>query len=345
MEERIYEDEISLKELIMALVNNWKIIVSITLIFAILAGGYVFLIADEVYETVIDGTISIPESTSTRYGTYSFPTTDKMDYLNVAKSYNVVSRTIENLGLENATVEGFSNSISIMTEDGSTRFSIRVTGPSPEEAVERVRVLVANFLNEITIMNKERAITAFIIEKNVNNLSLEESRYYNEVQLTQLIEEFEDVSPVITLQKLVTSDPVYAAEVARERGIRIESLSDEMMLEEVINPHYSDLQGEMISVRKELQSIDRSIDRNNKHLEELREEQEAVVEYLLTGDDSSMSLDVLDVIESRIQFAAHPSYKPNVIEPRKMMTLAIAIVLGGMIGVFVAFFKEYWDNN
>ncbi|WMM24335.1 Wzz/FepE/Etk N-terminal domain-containing protein [Tissierella sp. MB52-C2] len=40
---------------------------------------------------------------------------------------------------------------------------------------------------------------------------------------------------------------------------------------------------------------------------------------------------------------AHPSSRP--IGPRKALNVAISLVLGGMIGVFLAFFIEYWETS
>lgn len=344
-EEKYYEDEISLKELIMALVKNWKLIVAITLACFLIASGYVFLVADEVFETTLEGTISIPENSSTRYGTYSLPTTNKMDYLNMIKSNSVVVKTVNDLELESVSVEGFSNSISIETEEDSTRFNVKVTASSPDDANLRINTLVENYLQEMKVYFKENAVDRFISSLNRSLDSLEESKEYNEMNLIQLEEDFVDVSPVITLQKLISNDPIYAAEIAKDRGIRLEDLTDEMMYEEVINPHYREIQGEIINIRKNLQSIERSLKRNEEHLAELKVERENIDKYHQSGNVSDANLVVMDVIGSNIQFAASPSYNDSPIAPRKLLILAISIVLGGMLGVFAAFFKEYWESS
>lgn len=343
-EERYYEDEISLKELIIALVKNWKLIAAITLACVLIASGYLFLVADEVYEATIEGTISVPESASTRYGSYSLPTTNKMDYLNMIKSNSVVAKTLNDLELEEASDSGFSNSITIETEEDSTRFSLIVTGPSPDAAILRINTLVENYLQEIKVYFKENAINKFISALNRRQDTLLETKEYNEMHLVQLEEDFTDVSPVITLQKLMSSDPLYAAEIAKDRGIRLEDVNDEMMYEEVINPHYSEIQGEIIGLRKSLQNIERSLKRDGEHLEELKSEKVKIDRYHQTGDFTDAHLEVMDVINSNIQFASSPSYNDSPIEPRKLLILAISLVLGGMLGVFAAFFKEYWEN-
>ncbi|MDW7661193.1 MAG: Wzz/FepE/Etk N-terminal domain-containing protein [Bacillota bacterium] len=345
MEDRHYEDEISLKELIMALVKNWKLIVMFIAISAILALGYVFIIADEVYESSIEGIISVPESTSTRYGTYTFPTTNKMDYLNEVYSNALLENFIDELGLKEETVEGFREDIVIDTEEESTRFMFKITGDSPEDAMNRLVVLKNLYLEEIQMKYKESALNYFVREYHVTAKQLEETLLNQKKQLRELETEFEDVSPVITLQKLVTSDPVYAAELAKSRGLNLEDLSGDKMLEEEINPHYLTIQGNIIDLRKTIQDTERAIEKNIKYTNELKTELVAVQNFAISGDESTLTNDMLNVMDSKLQMSVQPSFPRNPIAPRKALTLAIALVLGGMLGVFAAFFKEYWKNN
>lgn len=345
MEDRHYEDEISLKELIMALVKNWKLIMAFIVVAAILALGYVMIIADEVYEASLEGTINVPEAASTRYGSYSFPTTNKMDYLNVVYSNAVIQETLDDLDLAEVSVNWFSDSISIETEEESTRFRIKITGPSPEESKHRLLTLVENFEDEIKTTYKETALITFIRDYEVNTKNLNEDLLQTEKQLEEMQIEFSDIEPVITLRKLVTSDPVYAAELAKDRGVTLESLSDEMMLEEEINPHYSSLQGTLIELRKQIQSIERNIEKNVRYTEELKNELMNIQTYILTGDATKVDPDMVNVMESSLHFSVSPNVPENPIAPRKTLILAIALVLGAMLGVFVAFFKEYWQNS
>jgi capsular polysaccharide biosynthesis protein len=344
MEDKHYDDEISLKELILALVNNWKLIAIFVVVAAVLALGYVFIIADEVYESSIDGMISVPEITATRYGDYTFPSANKMDYLNVILSESVIQKTIQELGLD-SSVNGFRNSITITSDEKLNRFSFSLSGPTPEETQNRISVLTKHYMDEIVTMYKESALGYFVREKHVQSKQLDETLLNQEAKLKALEEEFKNVSPVITLQKMIISNPVYAAELSRSRGIRIEDLTDEMMLEEVVNENYLIFQGTIIELRKSIQDTKLEIEKNARHSIELRSEQNAVQNYILNGDDSKLTPDMLNVMESKIQLAAHPSYPESPIAPKKELTLAIALVLGGMLGVFVAFFKEYWKNN
>lgn len=344
MEDRHYEDEISLKELIMALVKNWKLIMTFIVVFAVLALGYIFIV-DEVYESTIEGIISVPETTSTRYGTYTFPTTNKMDYLNEVYSNTLLERFITELGIEDATVENFRERITIVTEEESTRFEFKITGESPEEAMNRLIILKNLFVDEIKLKYKESALNYFVREYHVTASQLEETLLNQKRQLQELETEFVDVSPVITLQKLVTSDPVYAAELAKSRGINLDELSGDKMLQEEINPHFLTIQGNIIDLRKAIQDTEREIEKNLKYSNELKSELASVQKYVISGDESTLTIDMLNVMDSKLQMSNQPSIPRNPIEPQKLLILAIALVLGAMLGVFAAFFKEYWKNN
>lgn len=344
MEDRQYEDEISLKELIMALVNNWKLIVVFIVVAAVLAVGYVQLIADDVYESSIEGIIRVPENTISRYGVYTYPTINKMDYLNEVYSNAMFQKFTEKMELEETSIEDFRNSIKIQTDEKSSRFVFKITGKSPEDAMNRLVVLKDLFLEEVKMKYKDSAIRYFIREYSVLAKQLDETLRNQQKQLADFETEFDDVSPVITLQKLVISDPVYAAELAKSRGISIDDLSGEKMLQEEINPHYLAIQGSIIDLRKQIQNTEREIEKNLRYTNELRNEHEAVQKYFLTGDSTNTTVDMLNVMESIIQMSIQPSLPRSPIAPRKALTLAIALVLGGMTGVFAAFFKEYWKN-
>lgn len=344
MEERHYEDEISLKELIMSLINNWKLIAICIVVAMLLALGYVLITSDNVYESTIDGVINVPETTSTRYGEYTFPTVNKMDYLNEVYSNALYQKFIEEMQLENVAIESFRNSITIETEEKSSRFVFKITGESPEEAMNRLTVLKELYLQEVQMKYSHNALKYFIRDNRVVAKQLGETLLNQQKQLVALETEFEDVSPVITLHKLVTSDPSFAAELAERRGLRIGDLSGDKMLEEEINPHYLTIQGFIIDLRKEIQDTEFELEKNIKYSAELKNELAVIQNYFATGDSSKITDDTFNVMDSTLQMGLQPSLPRSPVAQQKALTIAIALVLGAMLGVFLAFFKEYWKK-
>lgn len=77
------EEEIDLRELIMALWKQKVMIISISLIASILAGLYSVFILSPVYETRLNIVISMPETYNTKYGEYKLPITTNQQYINL----------------------------------------------------------------------------------------------------------------------------------------------------------------------------------------------------------------------------------------------------------------------
>lgn len=344
MENRPYEDEISLKELILALLSGWKMIAGFTAIAVLLAALYVFVIATPTYESTIGGLISIPETTSTKYGTYTFPSTNKSDYLSIITGDEVLGKTIKALNLD-TTIETLRKQVSVSTEDESSRFTISATAESPEAAQQLVLTISDIFVDEANISIKENAVNFFLRDYYVNQQSTQESLSKLYEQLNRLETDFADLSPVITLQKLITDDPTYAAQVAKDRGVAIEDLTDEMMLEEVVNENYVTVQSNIIDLKKSIQSLEVAYESNQKLYDELLVEEDAINDYYTNGSEEALNEGMLEVAKSRITLNSYATLPETRTSPKRAMTMAIALVLGGMLGVFAALFKSYWNNN
>ena len=343
MEKQRYEEEISLKELILVLVNNWVIIAAITVIIAILGGIYAFGIASPTYQSRIDGTISIPESVETKYGSYPFPTTSPMDYLSVAQSERVLRQTLERLNLE-TSVDGLRDRFSIDRDGNSIHYSFRVTAGTPEGAKELLETIAEEFIEEVNLLYKERAVDYFISELSVLAESLDEDeiRYTQELENAEAL--IETMEPRVTLRKLILDDPLYAANLAEQRNININELSEEMMLEEMVNPIYATQEREIFDLMNQLNAIEIHRERNIRLRAELQEEDEKLMEYR-RSEGNDMTEGLLEVLRSPLRINEEATMPQSPTDPNKQLILAISIVLGLMLGVFVAFFKAYWHNE
>jgi uncharacterized protein involved in exopolysaccharide biosynthesis len=82
------ENEISLKELILVLINEKKLIALITATFTVFA-IVITLLMPKVYETESQIVFSIPESSISRFGTFVFPSQNVNDYISLLNSQDV----------------------------------------------------------------------------------------------------------------------------------------------------------------------------------------------------------------------------------------------------------------
>jgi len=137
------ESEISLRSLLMVFWKKKYSIISITMIFAILAGIIsVFFIAP-VYDTNVEIVISMPETYHTRYGDYTLPLSTNDQYLQLLKSNEVLLNTMKDMQLtEEVTAKQLSDRIAIIAADkDSTSFTFTVSGPNPEESLRLANTL------------------------------------------------------------------------------------------------------------------------------------------------------------------------------------------------------------
>ncbi len=343
MENRNFEDEISLKELIMTLIKGWKVILICTAIVMALAIVYILGIVKPIYESSISGVINIPETAESKYGTYTFPSDNKLDYLNVVTSYEVLSKTKETLKLKQS-ISTLRKQITIGTVPEQNSFSITVSSSTPEHARELVKVLSANLVEELSEQYKINAIDFFMRELTVEERRLQDEMAKQEKLLTAQQEQLAKMDKVVTLKRLLVDDPTMAASIASSKGVDLESLTDDVMYEEIINPNYTALEAANIEFEKSIQGIVVLIEEKKVFYQELVTEYEAINQYYTSGVKSELKTDSLDIIRSLININKTASYDESPVSPNKIMILAISIVLGLMLGVFIAFFSHYWKQ-
>lgn len=344
MEESRYEDEISLKELICILLKNWKMIAIITVLAALIGASYAWFIASPSYESKVRGIIDIPESVETKYGTYTFATSNNMDYLSIITSDRVLWETIRDLDLE-TSAQSLENRITVDNKDESNVFTFTVTSDTPEKAKTLMLSLRNNFLEEVNYINKEKAINYFIRTSFVELESYKEKEEYllGDIKETEIL--LKDINPTLLLQKSVLDDPLIAAALMKNKNLSFEELANETMLVEEINPNYVEVENQIILLKQELKDLSLEEARNQKFYEELNVEKANLSAIRWSNGSNSLKPGLLEIVSSAIIVDENPSTPINPVAPRKMLILAISLVLGLMIGVFTAFFKAYWNES
>lgn len=312
MEVHSYEDGVSVKEFIIALLKNWRIILVVTLIVSIIGGVYAFMLAKPVYKSEIVGTISIPATVESKYGFYMFPTTNPQSYIAFSKSERVLSRTINELKLD-LSVDNLKKNISISSDKETGYFSIRITASTPEEAQTLVQVLTDIFIEELNVIYKEKAADQFILNFN---------------EREQIIGE-----QIILLQRNL-----------EKTEIMLKPHSP-MIDQGVINPVYETLQVEIVSLKLQLDDLEITAERNEAMLSELKEEKEKILAYQLGNDLSVLNDGVLDITKSRVSIDQKASFSETPDAPRKIFILAISFAFGAILSLLIAFLKVYWKGE
>ncbi|WP_326908128.1 Wzz/FepE/Etk N-terminal domain-containing protein [Sedimentibacter sp. MB31-C6] len=334
-----YEDEIDLRELIMALWKRKKMIISFTLIVAILAGMFSMFVLSPVYNTKLDVVISMPESYHTRYGEYKLPITTNEQYINLFISNDVLLNTIKDMGYEEVSMESLKKRISIgnmETKAGLVQnsFEISVSADNPEESLELAQTLFDNYLEFMDVMTKERAISYyynhFIVELNTLEDSLDIAK-----------------ETLIRNEELLAQTPklINQGEASLEIQTKLTNESDYVIPVNTVNPNYIKIENDIVGNKQAINGIENSMRMYNQYLDELNKEQEIITEYYESGRAGKLESSTISVVKTSIYLPSPPIAPSQKTSPSNSMNIVIGAVLGGMIGVMVALVKEYWFKN
>lgn len=186
--------------------------------------------------------------------------------------------------------------------------------------------------------------------------------------LATATEELQETPEKLVTNKSLASDPLLS-QSASQSGLKLEETSNILMEEEEINPLYLKLKNDIAETKviisgltNEINNIKDSINKAQKEMETLQVElaekthQDKLVqrkvslaqgtyEAFLNKYEETRIAESSEIGESSILIvggAVAPQYPTG---PKKMLNLAIATVLGLMLGTFIAFFKEYWERT
>ncbi len=330
-----YEDEIDLRELIMALWKRKKMIICFTLIAAILAGMFSMFILSPVYNTKLNIVISMPEIYTTRYGEYKLPISSNEQYINLIVSNDVLTKSIEKMGYEDVSIEGLKKRITIGKNDAKAgtvqnSFEVTVSANNPEESLKLAQTLYSNYLDFLDSMTKERAVDYYISQFSIALKALE----------NQLDTEKEKLKGNEEL--LAQTPQLISGKTNIEIQTQLSSNSNYVIPVEAVNPNYIKLENDIVVSKQLINSMENDIRKNTQYLKELELEKQAIYKYYRTGESQTLEASVIGVVGTSVYLPSPPVAPTQKTSPSNALNTAIGAVLGGMLGVMVALFQEYW---
>lgn len=335
-----YEDEIDLKDLIMALWNRKKMIASFTIIAALLAGLFSMFVLSPVYDARLNIVISMPEKYIARYGEYVLPIKTNDQYINLITSNDVLLNTIKDMGYspEKITIDNLKDRISIaksetikVTGAVQNSFEITVSADNAEESAKLAKTLYDNYIEFMDVMTKDRAISYYYNNFNVKIKSLE-------VQLSsckQMLRKNEELLAA-TPQTINQKEAMQAIQG---------SISEYVVLENIINENYTKIENDIILNKQNINTIEDTKRVYYDYLKELDKEKLAIAKYFETGRATKLESTVIGVVETSVYLPSPPAVPSHKTSPSNVMNVAIGAVIGLMIGVSTALVKEYWFKN
>ncbi len=155
----------------------------------------------------------------------------------------------------------------------------------------------------------------------------------------------DEIKPIYTLQKSLFNDPETAAAYADKFDLDLNELSQSMLVEENAREIYFTMENKYFETKDELINLREALFNNKARLAELNTEKEMLMRKKNTDDEQTILNGRIDVFADKILVASPAVIPQNPVAPRKALNLAIGAVLGLMLGVFTAFFVNYWKNS
>lgn len=187
--------------------------------------------------------------------------------------------------------------------------------------------------------------------------------------LTVAEQELKRTPQVIVTKKSVGQDPLLSQIIAETNGSSIKDAAQITMNSEEVNEGYielrtkvsgyridvSELSAEMNMMRTKINTTQKELEGIQAELADKEHRQESIkrnvelsqgtYDAFLNKYEETRITESTEVGDSTINVISQAVVPDRPIGPRKMFNLAIAGVLGIMIGVFAAFFKSYWQTS
>jgi capsular polysaccharide biosynthesis protein len=333
-----YKDEIGLRELFMTLWKRKKMIISLILVVAILAGMFSMFVLSPVYETKLNIIISMPETYSTRYGEYKLPITTNDQYINLILSNDVLINTLRDMeyNVEEVSVDRLKKRIAVGSSEAKTNtvqnsFEVTVSADNPEESLKLAQTLYDNYVKFMDVMTKERAVSFFI-----NNFSMSIKSLENQLDSAKEI--------LSKNEELLAATPqiIDKGNANIEIQTQLTTNSDYVVPVDTLNPNYIKIENDIVENKQSINSIENSIRLNYRYLEELSTEKAAVNKYYETGQAEKLESNVIGVVETSVYLPSLPVVPTQKTSPSNALNIIVGAVIGGMLGVMSVLVKEYW---
>lgn len=229
------------------------------------------------------------------------------------------------------------------------------------------------------VMAQPRGVDELASEQEAKLMLLSEYKVgvvEKEVELSKLKaglaaaeEELKKTPQILVTNKSVSEDQLLGRIVSENNNVSAAESAGITMKNEEININYLELSTkvaeykiEISGITKELEQMKSKIDQTQEEIERIQSElaekrhqlnlvqrnvdiAQGTYDAFLKKYEEIRVAETTEVGESTINIVSPALVPIRPVGPRKMLNIAIAGVLGIMVGVFIAFFKEYWRKS
>lgn len=312
-----------------------------------------------------------------------YPTMTLETYRQQITAPRVMRETIAQLGLEEEyDVASLAEDIILETIKDTNLISIKMQHTDPEKAAQIVNKVGDNFVVFVADKAKENATTSstyvesqMAIEKEKLDAALEELKEFLsqprgvselsreiEARLQQITDYKTKLTDLEIRQKALKSSILVAEQEAKDTNrilLKNQDNQDTMQLTiedtaTLLKIELAEVESNITNIKEVLIALQNEIEETQVELQDKKHQERLVNQKVNiaqnTYDAFVKKYEELRVTESSqigeatitVMSRAYPTTKP--VAPRKALNVAIAAVIGLMIGVFAAFFIEYWQT-
>ena len=328
-------EPISLKSLIMILWKHKIIIISVTFIVTVIAGIYSLFILSPVYNSKLNIIISMPTTLTTQFGDYTLPFTTNQQYIQLITNNDVLANTIKDMGYDpdEITLDDLKPRISLGTINmnvAQNNFNVTVSADNPKEAKQLADTLFANYTEYLDAMTTERAVLYYYDTYSVKIKTLESTVNSNKELMNKNEELLKSIPETINMKDALA---------ATDSKVDI---TDFIVLENIINPNYTKVEGDIILLKQTIYNDENTISNYESYLKELDNEKNIIAKYYESGKEIAFESSINDAIYNNTYLSSSPLEPTEKTSPSNTRNVLIGAVFGGMIGVLIVLFKEYW---
>lgn len=337
------DDEISLKDLTRVLLNEKKLIAIITIIGLFIAILYSFVGLKAEYQNNVLVSVDIDTKIiATPYGELDNPYNNLEEYMSMAKKPEVLEMTEKDMqGL--LDYNEITNAIGTKVEVADQYFSIKATSDNPEQAYQLIKIHSDNFMQYVQYNLSKEAI-----HKLYNNNASEIHTIEKELEIIKGNiekgkERLENIPKTIGLENALISQADYSKFVSNGE-FDIDAFNGQRMINQAVNPSYIAIENKIVELKMEADKLLSSIEVTEKNLEILGRDKQKMEECEEVPSIEELNEGVWGALKNLVFIAQSPQTESKKITQNPVLKVGIILILGFVLGVFLALVKNYWKK-
>lgn len=342
----LYQDEIqsmddgmiNLRELIRVLWKRKIMIISVSLIAAILSGMFSFFGIKPVYQAEINIIINMPEAYHTKFGDYTLPIKTNSEYISLITSNDVLSSTITEMGYDTdiVNIENLRGRINIqfdINNETQNMFKIITKANNPEEARKLAECLYDNYVKFLNIMTIQGAVIYYYNFFTIESTSLE-----------VLLESTQNILKK-NEQLLAETSPTINQKEALNEILNQINTSGFVIMDHMVNPNYTLIEADIIKNKQSINDIEEKLILYHTYITEIDTIKYDLEQYYDSTNYEAIQSSIVKISDNSIYLPSQPITPSGKTSPSNFNNVCIGALLGGVIAVATVLFRWWWKSD